>query len=57
MVLLGVEGVNELEEWKDECDIMNIPHHTFFEPDVSGFTALVVHPAVGGEMFKDLRLL
>lgn len=57
MVLLGVEGENELEEWKDECYIMDIPHHTFFEPDVNGFTAMVVHPAVDGKMFKGLRLL
>jgi hypothetical protein len=57
MVLLGVENEDELDYWKGECYIMDIPHHIFHEPDVNGFTAMVVHPSVDSEMFRGLRLL
>jgi hypothetical protein len=57
MVLLGVENEDELEYWKDECYVMDIPYHIFREPDIDGFTAMVVHPSVDGEMFRSLKLL
>lgn len=57
MVLLGVEGEDDLYDWGDKCFYKGIPYHIFREPDIDGFTAMVVHPSVDGEMFRGLRLL
>ena len=57
MVLLGVENEDELYDWGDKCFNEDIPYHIFHEPDVDGFTAMVVHPAVDRKLFRDLKLL
>jgi len=56
MVLLGVENEAELLEWKSRFGINQC--HLCREPDLADqATALVVHPQIDPEIFKDVKIL
>jgi hypothetical protein len=57
MVLLGVDGEEDLYDWGKHLSCFDVPYQIFREPDIDQFTAMAVHPGVDPKMFRDLCLL
>ena len=58
LVLLGVKNEASLRHWEEIVSAYGIVCEHFREADLDGeMTALAIHPAVDGRLFRKLRLI